>query len=343
MEPMTPGGGEALPPQEDMVVLVSFHAAGKLFPYTTPLPAPAIGTLVVVPTERGPTLATVGSEPREAPAHPEGEIVPILRVATPEDLTQEDRNREREQRGTRCCLTLISRHALPMKLVKVHYLLAGQKAIFYFTADGRIDFRALVKDLARELRVRVEMRQIGVRDETKMVGGVGHCGLELCCSTWLRDFVPVSIRMAKDQNLALNPQKVSGACGRLLCCLAYEHETYVENRKEMPKVGRRVNTTAGAGKVVSLEVLSQRFVLQLDDGSRHLLGMGDLLESTAAGPRFSRESRRAVRDPSDPSEGDEHEPLEGDAEGPEPEGDDAADARAAHHDDPPKTPDSDEG
>jgi cell fate regulator YaaT (PSP1 superfamily) len=164
-----------------------------------------------------------------------------------------------------------------MKLVKVHYLLTATKAVFYFTADGRVDFRGLVKDMAAELRIRIEMRQIGVRDETKLLGGVGHCGRELCCSTWLRSFVPVSIRMAKDQNLALNPQKVSGACGRLMCCLAYEHETYVEMKRELPKVGKRVNTTAGLGRVTNLEVLKGRFVVELDDGGRVLLSPSDLL------------------------------------------------------------------
>lgn len=305
MEPMSSSSPPEPPagPPGDRVVMVTFQPAGKLFPYRVDDPAPDLGTLLVVPTERGASLASVAvaAQPLNPAVH--GADVPaITRIAGPEDVSQEDRNREREVRATRVCLELVAEHKLEMKLVRVQYLLGGQKAVFYFTAEGRVDFRALVRDLARDLRIRVEMRQIGVRDETKMIGGVGHCGLELCCSTWLRDFVPVSIRMAKDQNLALNPQKVSGACGRLLCCLAYEHETYVESRKDLPKIGRRVETRAGLGKVMAHEVLQRRFVVQLDDGNRVLVPIEDLISADVPEPTEGTEPSTAEPEDGAPNE-----------------------------------------
>lgn len=259
------------------VIEVSLHPASKLYPFICAAPAPVIGATVIVESERGTTLGWVATTPRPASPDDQNSQPHIIRFATHDDLVQEDRNREREDYALRICLKAIAEHQLPMKLVKVHYLVGATKAVFYFTAEGRIDFRSLVKDLAAELRLRIEMRQIGVRDETKILGGVGHCGRELCCSTWLRTFVPVSIRMAKDQNLALNPQKVSGACGRLMCCLAYEHETYVDMKRGLPKIGKKVNTASGPGRVSNLEVLKQRFVVELDSGGRLLLAPEDLL------------------------------------------------------------------
>lgn len=272
-----------IPPASHYVVEVSLHAASKLYPFICAGPAPAVGTAVVVESERGTTMGWVAVTPRPGTPEDISTHPPILRFASQEDLVQEDRNREREDYALRLCLKLIAEHQLPMKLVKVHYLVGATKAVFYFTAEGRIDFRSLVKDLAAELRLRIEMRQIGVRDETKILGGVGHCGRELCCSTWLRTFVPVSIRMAKDQNLALNPQKVSGACGRLMCCLAYEHETYVDMKRGMPKIGKKVNTASGLGRISNLEVLKQRFVVELESGGRLLLAPEDLLPMPEGG------------------------------------------------------------
>lgn len=265
------------PPSSHYVVEVALHAASKLYPYICLPQPPVVGTAVVVDSERGTTLAWVALAPRPATPEEITSLPPLLRVANADDLVQEDRNRERENAAFRLCLRLVQEHNLAMKLVKVHYLVGATKAVFYFTAEGRIDFRTLVRDLAAELRLRIEMRQIGVRDETKILGGVGHCGRELCCSTWLRTFVPVSIRMAKDQNLALNPQKVSGACGRLMCCLAYEHETYVDMKRGLPKIGKAVNTASGLGRVTNLEILKQRFVVELVSGGRVLLSPEELL------------------------------------------------------------------
>jgi cell fate regulator YaaT (PSP1 superfamily) len=174
------------------------------------------------------------------------------------------RNKKREEEAFDICQKRIVERKLPMKLIQVAYLHGGNKAIFYFSAEGRVDFRALVRDLAQQLHVRIEMRQIGVRDESKMLGGVGICGQQLCCARFLRKFVPVSIKMAKNQNLALNPQKLSGLCGRLMCCLVFEDDLYRKLRKDMPKVGSTIDTPRGAGKILSADILGRRIQVQLE-------------------------------------------------------------------------------
>jgi len=219
-----------------------------------------IGDWVVVETERGMALGQVSSPPRELsepPAHP---LKKVLRRAEDRDILRYEQNCELEGYAHQFCLELIRQKNLPMKLVDVEYLFDGSKAIFYFTSEGRVDFRDLVRDLARQFHTRIEMRQIGVRDEAKLVGGVGCCGRELCCATWLTDFAPISVRMAKDQNVSLNPSKISGICGRLMCCLSYEHQMYRKLGQEMPKLGKRVETPRGEGKVVRRNVLEGTFV-----------------------------------------------------------------------------------
>ena len=190
------------------------------------------GDYAVVQTERG---ASLGAVVRRVDGHaPKGEKLPfgkVLRVASAEDMRAHQENARREAEAETFCAARIAERGLPMKLVRAEYLLDRSKAVFYFTADGRIDFRDLVKDLAHELRTRIEMRQIGVRDEARAIGGVGPCGKELCCATFLRDFEPITVKMAKDQKLSLNPAKLSGVCGRLMCCLIYEHDSYAR-RKE---------------------------------------------------------------------------------------------------------------
>src|SRR5690606_10490212 len=178
----------------------------------------------------------------------------VIRIAGDADakVVEVNRNAAREAFGT--CMQKIKEHRLGLKLIDVEYTFDSNKIIFYFTAEGRVDFRELVKDLASVFRTRIELRQIGVRDEAKILGGIGPCGRPLCCSTWLGDFEPVSIKMAKDQNLSLNPTKISGLCGRLMCCLKYEHDNYESVKTELPKVGSHVMTTMGAGKVVGLKV-----------------------------------------------------------------------------------------
>jgi cell fate regulator YaaT (PSP1 superfamily) len=223
------------------------------------------GDLVVVETDRGLSLGPLVSDPvcRLVPAA----LPRVLRAATPDDLRQAQRNCRREEEAYRFCCQRIRERGMPMKLVGVEYLHGGNKAVFYFSADGRVDFRELVKDLAYRLHTRVEMRQIGVRDASKVVGGLGVCGRILCCASWLQKFEPVSIRMAKVQNLSLNPQKVSGACGRLLCCLAYEQETYQALRAHLPRLGKSVMTPRGEGKVTELDVLGQKARVTFADGS----------------------------------------------------------------------------
>jgi cell fate regulator YaaT (PSP1 superfamily) len=179
----------------------------------------------------------------------------VLRKATPDDERHYDHNASKEREAFRFCLERIRSRELPMKLVSAEFLHSDNKAIFYFSATGRVDFRGLVKDLASHLWTRIEMRQIGIRDEAKMVGGIGSCGRELCCTTWLPEFTPVTIKMAKYQGLVLNPQKVSGLCGRLMCCLGYEQDHYAELRRILPRVGSTVRTPDGVGKVKELQLL----------------------------------------------------------------------------------------
>jgi len=189
---------------------------------------------------------------------------PVLRRVGPEDFLLIRRNKKREEEARDLCRKRIDERGLPMKLIRVAYLHGGNKAIFYFSADGRVDFRALVRDLAQQLHVRIEMRQIGVRDESKMLGGMGICGQSLCCARFMRKFVPVSIKMAKNQNLALNPQKLSGLCGRLMCCLVYEDESYLKMKKDLPRVGATIQTPKGEGRVVDVNVLERRLRIRLE-------------------------------------------------------------------------------
>ncbi len=194
-----------------------------------------------------------------------GSLQRVIRRVGSGDLMLIRRNKKREEEALQTCSKMIEQHGLPMKLIQVAYLHGGNKAIFYFSADGRVDFRNLVRDLAKQLHVRIEMRQIGVRDESKMLGGIGICGQQLCCSRFLRKFSPVSIKMAKNQNLALNPQKLSGLCGRLMCCLLYEDKVYREQRKLLPRVGRDIETPVGSGRVIDLDIPGCRVRVQLED------------------------------------------------------------------------------
>ncbi len=214
------------------VIGVRFKEAGKIYYFDPDQMKISAGDHVIVETARGIEYGSVVVGLKQVP---DDEIVPplkkVIRVATPEDDAHVAANAEYEKEAFAVCLEKIENHQLPMKLIDVEYTFDNSKIVFFFTADGRVDFRELVKDLATVFRTRIELRQIGVRDEAKMMGGIGFCGRELCCHTFLGDFAPVSIKMAKEQNLSLNPSKISGICGRLLCCLKYENDVYVENRK----------------------------------------------------------------------------------------------------------------
>ncbi|HEU0265498.1 MAG TPA: stage 0 sporulation family protein, partial [Geobacterales bacterium] len=259
------------------IVKIQFQTAGKLYDFSCGELELKPGDLVIVETERGRSIGKVMHPPEEVPADqlPEG-IKPIQRLADAGDVESASRNAIREQEAHSFCLRKIKERNMQMKLVKVEYLYDGSKAIFYFTADGRVDFRELVKDLAHQFHTRIEMRQIGVRDESKMVGGIGICGRELCCASFLRDFAPVSVKMAKEQNLALNPTKISGQCGRLLCCLGYEFETYCALRKCLPKCGKVVKHGGVEGEVVKLNILDGSVTLRTDE--RLVIVRGDEIQ-----------------------------------------------------------------
>lgn len=247
------------------VIGVRFKKAGKIY-YFDPLEYTIEkDSAVIVETARGIEFGQCVVGVREIS---EKEIFaplkPVLRVATKNDLNKHAQNREKEKDAFAVCEKKIQEHHLEMKLVDVEYTFDNSKVIFYFTADGRIDFRELVKDLAVIFRTRIELRQIGVRDEAKMLGGIGICGRPLCCSTWLGDFNSVSIKMAKEQNLSLNPTKISGICGRLMCCLNYEQEAYEEIRKRMPRVGSLVKTAKGKGEVIGNNIVRETVNVKLN-------------------------------------------------------------------------------
>lgn len=235
------------------------------------------GDRVVVKTADGEEMGTLKSVYRNLELPP-GQIqeTPAVRAATPEDLAQDEKNRAFEQRAFAYCQERIQARQLPIHLVRASYLFDGSKIIFYFTAPGRVDFRELVKDLVQEFRCRIELRQIGVRHRAKMVGGLGVCGQELCCASFLKDFEPVSVRMAKEQQLSLNPSKISGVCGRLMCCLTYEYATYQEIKKHLPKIGKRVRLPEGDAKIVRYNLLRQTVTLELEEGQELELSLSEL-------------------------------------------------------------------
>ncbi len=236
-----------------LVIGVRFTAAGKLYYFSPGALSLAVGESVVVETPRGNEIAQVV----ETAHMVDDQLVKpplrsVLRAVTPGDLDQQAQRLAKEAEALEICRKKVQEHQLDMKLVRVEYNLDQSKLLVYFTSGGRVDFRKLVKDMASVFRTRIELKQIGVRDEARMIGGLGPCGRALCCTQHLRDFEPVSIRMAKDQSLSLNPTKISGVCGRLMCCLGYEHEQYQKTRKQMPKTGKEVITPLGRGIVVDL-------------------------------------------------------------------------------------------
>jgi cell fate regulator YaaT (PSP1 superfamily) len=237
---------------------IRFKKAGKIYYFDPGNLDINKGDNVIVETARGiefgecvTGLKNISEEDIVSP------LKSVIRKATEQDENQHKENKIKEKEAFNICLEKIQEHRLVMKLIDVEYTFDNNKVIFYFTADGRVDFRELVKDLATIFRTRIELRQIGVRDESKMVGGLGPCGRPLCCSSFLGDFVPVSIKMAKEQNLSLNPTKISGICGRLMCCLNYEQDTYEDIRKRLPRVGAVVETPDGKGEVVSNSVVKE--------------------------------------------------------------------------------------
>ncbi len=241
------------------IVGVRFRYAGKVYDFDAGALEIKKGMHVIVDTARGTEYGeVVAGEHDTEKANSKRQLKSVLRVATAEDIERENENKVKEKEAFKICREKIRKHGLEMKLVGCEYIFDNSKIIFYFTADGRIDFRELVRDLAGVFRTRIELRQVGVRDETKILGGLGACGRQLCCNCYLSDFAPVSIKMAKDQDLPLNPSKISGVCGRLMCCLRNEEETYKELNKKLPYVGDIVETGDGLrGVVNSVSILKQ--------------------------------------------------------------------------------------
>ena len=256
------------------IIGVRFRPAGKIYYFAPGKFHIKKGQQVIVETARGIEFGHVVMGPKEVE---EDQITQplksVIRLANNEDRKIEERNREKEKEAFQICLEKIRKHNLEMKLIDAEYTFDNNKVLFYFTADGRIDFRELVKDLAAVFRTRIELRQIGVRDETKLRGGIGICGRELCCHTYLSEFAPVSIKMAKEQNLSLNPTKISGVCGRLMCCLTNEQETYEKLNSRLPSTGDTVTTPEGLrGEVQSLSVLRQlvKVVVTLENDEKEI-------------------------------------------------------------------------
>ena len=250
------------------VIGVRFRTAGKVYFFDPVDYDIKRGDHVIVETARGVEFGTVVGDPKEVE---DDKVIqplkPVLRIATAKDVEQEAANKEKEKEAFKICLEKIRKHELAMKLIDAEYTFDNNKVLFYFTADGRIDFRELVKDLASVFKTRIELRQIGVRDETKILGGIGICGRPLCCHTHLSEFIPVSIKMAKEQNLSLNPTKISGVCGRLMCCLKHEEETYEELNRRLPNVGDQVTTKDGQhGEVASINILRQLVKVIVENG-----------------------------------------------------------------------------
>ena len=274
------------------IVGVRFRTAGKVYYFGPKNLDLKIGDRVIVETARGVEMGTVAVAPKEVP---DDEVVQPLktvqRIATEEDFKRAEKNKEKEKEAFKICQEKIKKHKLEMKLVDAEYTFDNNKLLFYFTADGRIDFRELVKDLASVFKTRIELRQIGVRDEAKIMGGIGVCGRPLCCATYMPEFVPVSIKMAKEQNLSLNPTKISGVCGRLMCCLKNEEETYEYLNSRLPNVGDYVTTDDGLkGEVSSVNVLRQlvKVLVEVNDEK-------ELREYQADQLKFKPKRRRDVK------------------------------------------------
>ncbi|MER5628589.1 regulatory iron-sulfur-containing complex subunit RicT [Streptosporangium sp. NPDC002544] len=250
-----------------MIMAVSFTRYGRLYYLDPGEHSPKVGDKVLVPTEAGPEVAECVWAPQWTSEEIDG-LPMCAGIATEEHLTRDEGNKRRRAEARSVSKRLIKRHTLPMKVVGVDYLDAENVYTVYFSAPHRVDFRALVRDLARNLRARVELRQIGPRDEARLQGGIGPCGRDLCCATFLKDFEPVSVRMAKDQDLPVNPLRIAGACGRLMCCLKYEHPLYLDAQSRMPRIGLKVDTPEGTGTVVGRNVPSDSVVVRLEDGGR---------------------------------------------------------------------------
>jgi cell fate regulator YaaT (PSP1 superfamily) len=283
------------------VVSVCFRRAGRGYRFDAGDLDVKPGDRVVARTARGIEIGAVRTSPTEMPA-PEGEaeLRSIVRTATEDDLRKDEENAAREREAMEVAVEQVAKHGLPMKLIEAQITLDRSRIVIHFSAEGRVDFRALVRDLARALRARVELHQVGVRDEAKMRGGLGHCGRLLCCATFLTHFDPVGIKMAKEQDISLNPQKISGVCGRLMCCLNFEYAHYREAKQCLPKTGSRVETDRGPGKLTEVNVLRNRVVVALDEGGHLELPTAAVARHQPGCPHLAAAQDGDVLDPSPP-------------------------------------------
>jgi len=259
---------------------VRFKPTGKIYDFECGAFVLKPGDHVIVETEQGLGFGVVTIPPM--PIGKQGRKKPlknVFRLANRKDYQKKAKNLETEKKAHTFCLQCIKELKLKMNLFSVECVFDESKLIFYFTSEGRVDFRELVKNLVKELGVRIEMRQVGIRPQAKMCGGIGRCGREICCTKFMEKFGPVSIRMAKEQNLSLNPTKISGQCGRLMCCLTFENETYRELNRKLPKIGRTVNTADGSGRVIRHNTLSNRITIRLKDGVEKEIESGDIIKN----------------------------------------------------------------
>ena len=258
--------GEQNPEGEVLEVGVSFRRRGKVYSFASKGLAVKVGEQVLVRTEKGVDLGQVIKVGRRMSAEDAAQLMPVVRVASEDDLAHAQEQQGKERRALQVCAEKVAEHDLPMKLIDADLSFDNTRLVFSFSSESRVDFRELVRDLAKTFRKRIELRQVGVRDEAKLLGGLGPCGRPLCCQSFLRSFEPVGIRIAKDQGLALNPSKISGLCDRLMCCLRFEHAMYKELHKKLPKRGDKVETEHGTAEVKDVHVLTEELGVTLEDG-----------------------------------------------------------------------------
>ncbi|MGC9332711.1 MAG: PSP1 domain-containing protein [Anaerolineae bacterium] len=280
-----------------LIIGVRFNPAGKVYFFDpTGFEQIRVGEYVVVETARGEEVGKVVVPPRQVSGDDVARrLKGVVRKASAIDLTQMKYYQYRERDALVRCQEKVQEHGLPMKMVRAEYNYDGSRLVFFFAAEKRVDFRKLVQDLARSFRARIELRQIGVRDEAKLIGGIGRCGLALCCSTWLTEFDPVSIKMAKLQDLPLSPMDISGVCGRLLCCLAYESDYYAEVKDKLPRVGKVIDTPHGQGKVVAINVIKETVQVELESQVTVEVTHEELSSMAQAPSKSARRRRRGRR------------------------------------------------
>lgn len=257
---------------------VKFQTAGKIYDFDCGAFVLSHGDQVIVETQKGFGFGTVAISPAVYKQNPKAKLLKkVFRVAGPDDLKQRQKNLVKEKQAHAICFKFIKELGLEMNLFSVESTFDASRLTFFFTADGRVDFRQLVKKLVKEFQIRIEMRQVGIRNQAKMCGGVGRCGREFCCSSFMSKFEPISIRMAKQQGVSLNPTKISGQCGRLMCCLTFENEAYIELRKKFPKLGKIIKTKSDSGKVIRHNLLRNRVIIRTNEGREIETGLDEII------------------------------------------------------------------